>query len=1379
MRANWDEKKGQRGVPSLRAVVRLRRGMLAVTLAAAATTFAAAVPAQALEQHALTGVFGKSFENSAGGSLSDPAAVAVNEASGDVYVLDKGANRVVRFGPDHKFIETWGFGVRNGSKEYQQCHAGEECLPGIAGVNHEQFDEPDAIAVDNASGSPSHGDVYVVANSTRKHAVVYKFSAEGGLVQTLHLDDSEALGPVDGVAVDATGVVWIEREDESEDLQILRFSNAVKSVMLGEPSELQVPGEDEEGGTTFEGARPVRPGFALDAKDVYITYAPGGRDSEELEEERAALKKKESPVEDLGHPCEVHTCVVAKIPVVVAGEPGEETVEEAEPENPEAASAATAEVDSESASGVAADTSTGVELSQDVFVDNIDGVSAFSQHGSLVERFGSEALQASGGGSGLIVDGKTNEVLLANGSSGQVEAYAYQPKPPGPPIIEPGSVFPAKVSATQAEARAMSDPDGAVTSYRVQYGEVDCTSHESSCKEVVPAPPEEKEGFGVQEVQIELSGLAPSTTYHFRVIAENAFARGAQRVVSEEHTLTTQPSPVEATLLDGRGWELVTPPEKDGSTIYALRKEGGLIQAAAEGGSIAYVAAGPVGEGAPSGSRSPEPTEIVATHEAHATSAKDPWTSQDIATENGSPSEGFEAGGPWEYQAFSGTLSASIVAPLTESALNAGEPEEAPVGQDIYVRSSEDCPEHAKSTPCFVPLVTQTDDTGSSHEALNLTAASLGFAAATPDLKHVVFSSKAALTANAVPGHQALYMWTAGEPASERLQLLSVLPVTGAEEVAREVFVGGRTSAKGEGGERMAATAVSQEGSRVRVVWHAGPHLYDTEISQTGGVTSVSSEQVDEVDTTEAGITSPEPLFQSGSADGSTVFFTDPQHLASGAASKAQTVTELYAFEAKKPAGKRVTNLTPGLIKGEAADVIGGVLGTSEGGSTVYFVANGVLSDNEGVDGEHARQGDCFVEAPRSHGCSLYVAHRNEAGQWESPRFIVRLSMEDAPDWGAPHPTVLGYSLHLQTSRVSPNGEYLAFMSDRHLLGYNNDDANSGFPDEEVYLYHYSHGNLVCASCNPSGAQPVGVEDIQNAGEGEGLAVDRPEAWGNLVPYDDHWLAGNIPGWTSYGLLPSVYQSRYLSNQGRLFFNSADALVPVAKPVRKETIEVDGVTKEAEVGVENVYEYEPREIGTCTAEDENATEGCVQLISSGESEHESSFLDASNEGNDVFFLTDSRLTPWDVDSELDIYDARTCKPTAAEPDPEPCAPAPSTKLPSCTAEECRPPATPAPALPGPASNVASGSTNLNSAAANLAPRQQVLGVTTSKKPKTRAQLLASALKACKKDKHKGKRVACERAAHRRYGAKKAARSKAAKADAGSAKSTATSSRARA
>ena len=66
-----------------------------------------------------------------------------------------------------------------------------------------------------------------------------------------------------------------------------------------------------------------------------------------------------------------------------------------------------------------------------------------------------------------------------------------------------------------------------------------------------------------------------------------------------------------------------------------------------------------------------------------------------------------------------------------------------------------------------------------------------------------------------------------------------------------------------------------------------------------------------------------------------------------------------------------------------------------------------------------------------------------------------------------------------------------------------------------------------------------------------------------------YWVPGRsivwvLPGPTPYEFGDAFYQSRYLSNDGRLFFNSSDALVP------QDTN-----------GKEDVYEYEPDGIGAC------------------------------------------------------------------------------------------------------------------------------------------------------------------------------------------------------
>ena len=57
-----------------------------------------------------------------------------------------------------------------------------------------------------------------------------------------------------------------------------------------------------------------------------------------------------------------------------------------------------------------------------------------------------------------------------------------------------------------------------------------------------------------------------------------------------------------------------------------------------------------------------------------------------------------------------------------------------------------------------------------------------------------------------------------------------------------------------------------------------------------------------------------------------------------------------------------------------------------------------------------------------------------------------------------------------------PERPWLAFMSSEQLTGYDTRDAKSGQPDEEVYLYSAATNGLVCASCDPTGARPVGEE---------------------------------------------------------------------------------------------------------------------------------------------------------------------------------------------------------------------------------------------------------------------------------------------------------------
>ena len=48
------------------------------------------------------------------------------------------------------------------------------------------------------------------------------------------------------------------------------------------------------------------------------------------------------------------------------------------------------------------------------------------------------------------------------------------------------------------------------------------------------------------------------------------------------------------------------------------------------------------------------------------------------------------------------------------------------------------------------------------------------------------------------------------------------------------------------------------------------------------------------------------------------------------------------------------------------------------------------------------------------------------------------------------------------------------------------------------------------------------------------------------------------------------------------------------------------------------------------------------LISSGISDKESAFMEATPSGNEAFFITAAQLLPQDTDTAFDIYDARVC-----------------------------------------------------------------------------------------------------------------------------------------
>ena len=202
--------------------------------------------------------------------------------------------------------------------------------------------------------------------------------------------------------------------------------------------------------------------------------------------------------------------------------------------------------------------------------------------------------------------------------------------------------------------------------------------------------------------------------------------------------------------------------------------------------------------------------------------------------------------------------------------------------------------------------------------------------------------------------------------------------------------------------------------------------------------------------------------------------------------------------------------------------------------------------------------------------------------------------------------------------------------------------APAGQPVAEVYLYDAQTGQACAAPPANRPAPARSASNHHNARTRQRRSRRRRRGTSGTV---EHLVAANVPGWTMItpGALEARYQPRYLGNSGRLFFDSGDALVP-----------------QDSNGTQDVYQYEPPGVGGCTEALPTFSQsngGCVSLISAGTSGQESAFLDASESGDDVFFLTSSRLVPQDEDAARDVYDAHACSRRLALP-ALPAAPGP-------------------------------------------------------------------------------------------------------------------------
>jgi hypothetical protein len=470
--------------------------------------------------------------------------------------------------------------------------------------------------------------------------------------------------------------------------------------------------------------------------------------------------------------------------------------------------------------------------------------------------------------------------------AGSIGALAPSAQAIGPPLIAAGWV--TDVTANTAVLRATVNPNGLGTSVSFEY--IADAAFQANLNAVPP-----REGFsgaskaaaaagGGLEWNRHVVGLAPVTAYHYRPVAINS----AGPAIGPAHTLRTEEATNVVPPLDNRGWELVSPVDKNGGSIQGFGQSfgGGVFQAAAGGNALTYSSTASFG---------PDPRGAPVASQYLTRRGAGGWSVENITTPLLSGSYGDRPDGV-PYQLFSGDLSLGLMlngqrcrgsegeCPVANPPLpGSGAP---PGYMNYYLRNN--------NAGSFSGLLREADVAGL---ALSPARFDLGFAGTSPDLAHVVLSTCAALTVNSIevpapggcaPSKQNLY-----ERSGAGLVLLNLKP-------GEAVGTPGATLAAQAG-------AISADGSRI--YWTDGEDLYLRDGAQT--------KQVD--DEQGGGGT-----FETASTNGSVAFFTKA---VAGA-------THLFLYLAATDTATDLT--TPG------AEVLG-VLGAAADGSRVYYATAGGL----------------------------------------------------------------------------------------------------------------------------------------------------------------------------------------------------------------------------------------------------------------------------------------------------------------------------------------------------------------------------------------------------------------------------------------------------
>ena len=769
-------------------------------------------------------------------------------------------------------------------------------------------------------------------------------------------------------------------------------------------------------------------------------------------------------------------------------------------------------------------------------------------------------------------------------SSSYIAAYGPPPAEIEPaPVKEPTIVsqYAATVGASDATLKAQINPHFfGSTTYYLEYGSEPCSSAICAVK---PTPPGEHLPGGEKNSPltthgIVVPGLEPEKTYYYRFIAIS----GPFTVVGPDGSFTTRRPSVPG-LPDNRAYEKVSPADKNGgeagvpqsSTSGPFEQDTPRPQQSSpDGQAVTYPSFAAFGDPAGAGSTSQYLSRRTSTG----------WETANITP----PNRGTAFRDP--LRGFSPDLSVAVVAQADPPLL----PGATPGVENLYLQDND--------SGALRLLTTEPPEIADGLPMYCIT-----YFGASSDFSHVIFTAPGALVPEApVNFSRNLYEWT-GEGG---IRLVSILP-SGLPAVPTGF---GRSSFGGSASElncgslaHISLNAISQDGSRIFWTYGGGTYAGTSEPL----FARIDGQETVQLDGNHGGAgPGGKGHYWAATPNGDKVLFSDGNKLVPGA-----RPGDLYIYDFTAPESERLRDLTAGATATETQ----GVLAASSDLSHVYFVAKGILTG-----GQENAQGERALTGARN----LYLWKKGEG-----TRFVAILAGKgDLSDWGGSVSSPTSSEPQIQSARATPDGRYLAFISSASLTGYDNISQETSDPVNEAYLYDADADQLICASCNPTGARPTG--------------------------------SAGFPVWRS-----ALQQPRYLSDDGgRIFFETGDGLAPTDAN-----------------GKVDVYQFERAGTGTCnpTSSDySSASGGCLSLITTGSGSADTYLLDASSDGRDVFFSTPQQLLPSDQDEHYDVYDARE---GGGFPEPAETAP--------CNGEGCKGSPPPPAAVEAPGSAEFSGPSN--------------------------------------------------------------------------------------